>query len=106
MSFEVIPDEMRFGYFVGQWKKNRKNTSSFTRDLVSEPNYLRIVGMGPTALPYILSQLRTEAKTGEPDHWFTALLAITGENPVLPHHQGKIFDMANDWIRWGEQRGL
>ena len=106
VSFDVIPDEMRFGYFAGQWKKNRNNISSFVRDLVSEPNYLSIVGMGPTAIPYILSQLRKETKTGEPDHWFAALWAIAGENPVLPEHQGKIFEMANDWIRWGEQRGL
>jgi hypothetical protein len=37
----------------------------------------------------------------EPDHWFWALEAITGENPIPVGSEGKIREMAQAWIEWG-----
>jgi len=40
----------------------------------------------------------------EPDHWFAALTAITGEGPVQPQHD---FDEAVEaWLEWGRQKGI
>ena len=41
----------------------------------------------------------------EPDYWFWALQAITGEDPVPPAHRGDLSKMAAAWIRWGKQQG-
>ena len=40
----------------------------------------------------------------DPDHWFAALEAITGQNPVKPEYN---FDKAvNAWLRWGRERKI
>jgi hypothetical protein len=38
--------------------------------------------------------------------WFWALRALTGENPVPSEHRGNIEAMANDWLQWGQEKGL
>jgi len=63
--------------------------------------YQRIVGMGLSAVPLILEELRRE-----PDQWFWALEAITEENPVPPEAAGKVREMARAWIDWGKRHGL
>jgi hypothetical protein len=67
------------------------------------PPYRRIIGIGETAVPWILAQLRSEGD--EPDQWFWALQSITGANPVMPEDQGDSPAMARAWIRWGERHG-
>ena len=42
----------------------------------------------------------------EPDQWFWALEAITEQNPVPPEAMGKVRQMAEAWVRWGEQGGI
>jgi hypothetical protein len=70
---------------------------SFTQ----HPAYLRIIGMGPAVVPFILEDLqRTQA------HWFVALRLITGENPIKPEDKGKVQRLADSWIAWGRERGL
>jgi hypothetical protein len=56
--------------------------------------------MGSPALPLILRELQRET-----DHWFWALKAITGEDPVDPDDRGKLANMAEAWLRWGRERG-
>lgn len=65
------------------------------------PEYQRIIGMGPAALPLILDSLRRE-----PEHWYWALEAITGENPVPPEDRGDIQKTADLWVAWGREQGL
>ena len=62
--------------------------------------YQKIIGMGWDAVPLILEELQRE-----PDQWFWALEAITGENPVAPEAAGKVQRMAQAWIEWGKQHG-
>lgn len=57
--------------------------------------------MGPAAVPLILAELHRET-----DHWFWALEAISGENPVPPEAAGKVEEMAKAWIDWGQRKGL
>jgi hypothetical protein len=97
--------EAEFQSYLSKWKKDRNRLSSFPGRLSEEPTYQRIIGMGPAAVPLILKQLRREMKIGEPGPWFTALFAITGENPIPEESQGKIREMADAWITWGERTG-
>ena len=64
-------------------------------------SYQRIIGMGRPALPLILKELQRET-----DHWFWALEAISGENPVDPAQAGQIENMKQAWIEWGRHRGM
>lgn len=36
---------------------------------------------------------------------FPALKRITNSDPVAPEHRGYLPEMANAWVRWGEQSG-
>ncbi len=64
------------------------------------PAYQAIIGMGRTALPFIFEELHQRG-----GHWFWALRAITGENPVPPEHRGNVEAMTQDWLRWARDRG-
>ena len=82
------------------WKKTRQQTSSSALKWAMHPSYQRIIGKGQAAIPFILQELQRE-----PDHWFWALHAITGHDPVPEGDQGDIAAMARAWIAWGKQRG-
>jgi len=56
--------------------------------------------MGDAALPLIFQELRRE-----PDHWFWALKAITGEDPVAESDRGRLDKMTTAWLKWAEQNG-
>ena len=81
------------------WKNDVRLTSSAT-EIILNSFYQRIIGMGPVALPMILRELNRE-----PDHWFWALQAISGENPVRPQDRGKLNEMAKSWLKWGKEKG-
>ena len=98
-------DWNKFKRLYEQWQRSRKITSSIVGDITRNPFYFQIVGMGPAALPFIFSHLEDEAKSGEPDHWFAALSAITEANPVPPGDEGKIDRMARAWLEWGKREG-
>ena len=91
--------DISFNRLMADWKASRGFSSS-ARDMCSHPSYLRIIGMGERAVPLILSELRRQ-----PDHWFGALHAITGENPIPDHARGRLDKMAASWVQWGEQNG-
>ena len=69
-------------------------------EMVSHLAYQRIIGLGPTVIPFILSKLESQ-----PSHWFWALHVLTGADPVKPEHRGRLREMAYDWIEWGKARG-
>jgi hypothetical protein len=92
--------KQRFRELVAQWKQGTRFLSS-VHDLVSHPAYLQIIGMGKEAVPLLLDELRRE-----PDHWFVALQAITGTNPISPPVCGDVESMTEAWLSWGEQHGL
>lgn len=64
------------------------------------PAYQRIIGLGPAVIPLILADLARQ-----PDHWFWALKALTGEDPVSPGDRGKMAAMSEAWLRWGRANG-
>jgi hypothetical protein len=40
-----------------------------------------------------------------PDHWFWALNAITGSDPVPQADRGIMEKMAKAWLAWGAEHG-
>ena len=94
------PLEQTFHGLVATWKEEREFTSSMSA-MVLAPSYQRIIGLGPPAVPLILRELAKK-----PDHWFWALTAITGVNPIPPDGEGNMSQMTAVWIQWGKQHKL
>lgn len=90
----------RFKSLAAVWRRECAHLSSI-RDMVLHPAYQQIIGMGKEALPLLIRELERN-----PDHWFWALRAITGEDPVPPEHRGQVRLMAQDWVDWARKRGL
>jgi hypothetical protein len=89
--------EAEFRKLAGQWRRDTEYLSSVAQ-MANHPAYQRIIEMGRPAVPLILRELQRK-----PDHWFWALNAITGEDPV---QTGAAFDDAvQAWLRWGRAQG-
>ncbi|MBA5866943.1 MAG: hypothetical protein GDA67_09660 [Nitrospira sp. CR1.3] len=93
-------DAEKFLALAELWRRDVQFMSSVT-EMVLHPAYQRIIGMGFAVVPYLLRELERA-----PDHWFWALTAITGADPVQPEHRGKLRKMADAWLRWGKEQGL
>jgi hypothetical protein len=82
-----------------QWKAGDK-PSSYMIDQMVHPAYQRIIGLGPAALPLILQALQKE-----PDPWFWALEAITGEKIAIKSESYRYSKTVEAWLQWGRERG-
>lgn len=91
------PDESRFMELAAKWQYDTAASSSIT-EMAIHPSYQQIIGMGRNALPFIFRELEKA-----PHHWFWALRAITGEDPVKPEHRGNLDAMTKDWLEWAEK---
>lgn len=89
----------RFNALSDKWLRDTEHVSSVTQ-LVLHNAYQQIIGLGPSALPLIFARL-VEA----PHHWFWALSAITGENPVKPEDVGNVERMRIQWLGWARSHG-
>ena len=98
-SVSVDTQEL-FEKLKNEWKSRTRYLSN-SAQMATVRSYQRIIGMGPAALPLILKELERET-----DHWFWALEAISGENPVPADQAGRVEEMAKSWIEWGRQRGF
>jgi hypothetical protein len=81
------------------WQQAVAHQSS-TRIRDNHPAYQAIIGMGPAVVPLLLRDLAVNRR-----HWFTALSAITGADPVPPEDAGNIPRLAEAWLRWGSEHG-
>lgn len=90
--------EILFNRLAAEWRRETMLLSSMNKKLM-HPAYLRIIGLGPNALPYILAALKRE-----PTYWFRALAAIAGEDPVPAN--ASFAEAVQAWIDWGRQRRL
>jgi hypothetical protein len=100
-SDEAFPSDVehRFLKLAAKWKEERGPHSSSAK-LCGHPAYLQIVEMGPAVVPLLFRELERA-----PDHWFRALQALTGANPVPERFQGNIRAMAQAWLSWGRDHG-
>lgn len=89
-----------FLQLAATWKYETKLASSVT-DIVLNTNYQQIIGMGSSAIPFILKNLENE-----PNHWFHALRSISRENPIRSEDRGNIKAMIVAWLSWGKSRGI
>lgn len=92
--------EGRFEQLKDQWKEQSQYLSNTTQMAMLRP-YQQIIGLGPSVVPLILGELSRET-----DHWFWALEAITGQNPVPAEVVGHVAAMAEAWLAWGRREGL
>lgn len=90
----------RFDALAAQWRQETEFASA-PGVLFMHPAYQEIIGLGPAVVPLILQDL---AETS--DHWFWALRAITGADPVPPEERGYVERMAERWLQWGRAAGL
>ena len=88
-----------FAHLAKKWKRETWFHSSVT-DKCMHPAYLQIIGMGKDAVPLILSELKQHG-----GHWFWALRAITGANPVADEYRGQMDKMTEAWLKWGRGNG-
>jgi hypothetical protein len=91
--------EAEFKKFAEEWRLATGMLSLVTQKSMHQA-YQRIIGMGQPVIPLILRDLEQK-----PDHWFWALRAITGDNPVKPEQRGRMKQMAQAWIQWGKEHG-
>jgi hypothetical protein len=89
-----------FQLLADEWKVGTACLSSTTA-IVAHPAYQAIIALGRPVLPLILRELERE-----PAHWFEALQAITGEDPVPRKDWGKVAAMRTAWLAWGREHGL
>jgi hypothetical protein len=101
-NVEYVPENVRqtFGRLVEQWRAETMFESSFT-ELVLNPAYQRIIGLGEQVIPLLLEELEKES-----GQWFWALENITGANPVAPEDSGNSQKMKSAWLKWGVERGF
>lgn len=91
--------EAEFNNLAEEWRTETRMLSLVTQKSM-HPAYQKIIGMGQPVVPLILRDLEQK-----PDHWFWALRAITGDNPVKSEQRGRMKMMAQAWIEWGKEHG-
>jgi hypothetical protein len=91
--------EARFQEFAEGWKTEKTLISSMS-EIEASSNYQAIIALGDGVIPLLLKELARD-----PDYWFTALQAITGEDPVPEKDRGDLEQMTNHWLEWGRRGG-
>lgn len=86
-----------FHQLADQWLRERQQGVDVAT-MIQHTAYQAIIDMGDDAVPFLLQRLQDK-----PDHWFPALNAITGQQPVRPENRGRLQAMAQDWLRWGRE---
>jgi hypothetical protein len=88
---------------VKQWKDETGHWSSVTK-AIAHPCYLRIIGLSKASSGREIERLLLRELESDPDHWFAALTAVTGQDPVTPEQD---FDKSvNAWLEWGRTQGI
>jgi hypothetical protein len=91
--------KQKFDRLANTWEKEIAFTSS-VGTIQTNQSYLGIIAMGKDALPFIFSKMQRD-----PNHWFVALTAITGVNPVVEDERGNVQAMTNSWLQWALKHG-
>jgi GNAT superfamily N-acetyltransferase len=95
--------EKEFREHAERWKNETGHLSSLTK-ATAHPSYLRIIGLAKDSRGHGIEKLLLNELEAEPDHWFPALSAITGQDPVNAEHD---FDAAvAAWLDWGKEKGI
>lgn len=96
---ELIEFRNKFYALRDQWKAETGFMSSTTDICQKNKAYQEIIGMGGGVVPYILADMAIY-----PDHWFEALIEITGINPVTEDIAGNIPAMTLAWLVYAKEQ--
>ncbi|MBP6002868.1 MAG: hypothetical protein KA746_05490 [Pyrinomonadaceae bacterium] len=88
-----------FQELANKWQKETSKLSMM-QPKVAHPLYLRMVGMGPKALPHIFRELRLRPSGS----WLPALEAIVGEN--VAKDATTIEQAISRWLKWAVTQNL
>ena len=91
--------EQKFQRLATVWRSETGHYSSTTA-MFNHPAYQEIIAMGSSVVPCLLRDLKKE-----PDHWFAALRAITGAQPIPSGDRGQLAKMADAWLHWATEQG-
>ena len=94
------PLTKRFLELKERWRQETAFISS-PKDLFSHPAYQQIIGLGPQAVPLVLSALQAE-----PGLWLWALRAMTGANPIPDGFDGGTQQIAELWLDWARRNDI
>lgn len=86
-----------FSELADRW---HRETGMYSLEIqkTSHPAYLRIIGMGSKAIPFILRDLEQNG-----GHWYQALESIVGYSPVQISKPGNIRQSKAQWLAWGHR---
>ena len=99
ISLRNADPQLAFEALASEWKE-QVGGSSFVAEKTRHPAYQKIIEMGQVVVPFLLRELEQK-----PTHWFEALKAITGANPIQPEQRGRTKKMAQAWLKWGREQG-
>jgi hypothetical protein len=85
---------------LATWREQTGFLSSSTA-LVSHPAYRELISIGPAALPFLFRDME-QTLDGQLS---SALVAITGAQPVPSEDGGKIKNVAERWLAWARNNG-
>jgi|SRR5882672_8121723 len=90
-----------FKSLANQWREDTEHISNMNK-AIAHPAYQQIIGMGKAIHSEIIPLLLRELEE-HPDHWFRALVEITGVDPASDE---ETFDGAvRSWLDWGKRKG-
>ena len=95
----VAADRAAFDRLADEWEFETA-LLSFSDQAADHPAHHAIIGMGEPVVPLILARMQSQG-----GHWFHALQAITGANPIKPSERGNIPAMQAAWQEWGKLNG-
>ncbi len=93
-----VDTKVLFRALADKWRRETAHQSIISQRL-QHPAYRQILSMGRSIVPLILEEMERQ-----PDHWFYALVLLTGENPVPADFAGTVSDAADLWFHWGRSR--
>ena len=97
---EIEPaDRERFQELANRWQEETVLLANSDRKN-AHPALQEIISMGQPVVPLILERMQSQG-----GHWFEALQQITGARPVPPESRGRIKEMTQAWLEWGELNG-
>jgi hypothetical protein len=91
--------EREFQRLAAVWDRETRYLSD-SDAAARHPAYQAIIQLGPAVIPFLLRDME---KTHQ--HWFEALMHITGANPIPAADCGRIPRMVEAWLRWGRENG-
>jgi hypothetical protein len=92
--------EQHVGRLLAAWREQTGFLSSSTAR-VSHPAYRELIALGTAALPFVFRDMEHTFD----GHLSSALVAITGAQPVPPEEGGQIRKVAELWLTWAQQHG-